>query len=364
MKLLLFIGAMRSGGAERVMATLSNEFANRNHEVTLATMLPYESFYELNDKVKQVSLYRTNNATLVQKIIWRLKWYRYIRKTVKQEKPDIIVSFIWGLNAPVLLSTRFLNIPVIASEHTTFNKKKSLYEKWCRFYVNRLADKVTILTKYDYDYIGNRLKNKMVIPNPLSFDPYLPSSTKERKKCIIAAGGIDRYYIKGFDNLIKIWGKIAHKYPDWVLQIAGAGTSNNINILKVLAQQNNIVNQIEFIGPIKALDLKLRESSIFVLSSRFEGLPMVLIEAMSQGCACVSFDCITGPREIITNNIDGLLIQNQNLDEMREAICKLIENDKKREYLSKNALISVQKFAVNKIVDKWERLFSELSKSY
>lgn len=361
MKLLFFIGSMRGGGAERVMSILCNELVNRGHDISLATMINHPSFYLLDKRINIISLDRRKGANIVDKIIWRLKWYAYIRRTVKKENPDIIISFIYGLNAPVILSTLFLGIPVIASEHTTFNMDMSFLDKIRRFRINRLAKKVTVLTKYDHDYIGNRLQNKVVMPNPLAFIP-VTSINNDQKRYIVAAGSVIRYHIKGFDNLIKIWGGIAHKYPDWKLLIAGNSNESSLSYLESLAQRYNILHQIEFLGPVHSLDNILRESSIFVLSSRYEGFGMVLIEAMSQGCACISFDCISGPGEIITNNVDGILVPDQNMKEMEKSLSDLIEDKSKRLLLANNAIKSVNRFSVENIVNKWEVLFSKIIK--
>ena len=119
-------------------------------------------------------------------------------------------------------------------------------------------------------------------------------------------------------------------------------------------------SQFELLGQVKDLDKKLRESSIFVLSSRYEGLPMVLLEAMSQGCTCISYDCKTGPREIISNNINGILVEDQNMDDMTLALSDLIENEDKRERLATEAIKSVDRFSVKNITDKWERLLVDV----
>lgn len=359
MKLLFFIGSMRGGGAERVMAVLTDELAKRGHEITLVVMSSYPSFYKLNKDVKLIQFDNRVNNSLFGKIKYKLKSYFFIRQKIKKINPDVVIPFMNSLITPVLISSLFLNIPVIASEHTTFDREMSFWLRFKRFYINRLADKVTVLTQYDYNYIGTRLKNKIVMPNPLSFEP-IREYNEERKKYIIAAGNVNRIHNKGFDNLIKIWGKIANKYPEWKLLIAGGGNDENIRKLRELANEYNVNSQFELLGQVKDLDKKLRESSIFVLSSRYEGLPMVLLEAMSQGCTCISYDCKTGPREIISNNINGILVEDQNMDDMTLALSDLIENEDKRERLATEAIKSVDRFSVKNITDKWERLLVDV----
>ncbi len=361
MRLLFFIETMKGGGAERVMAVLTDELAKRGHDITLGTMSSHPPFYPLNERIKLLQIKeRTSNSSL-SKIIHKSRWRHFIRKTIKNEHPDVVISFILRLNAIVLVSSLFLGVPVIASEHSTFDTKLSLKKRFRRFQINKLADKVTVLTQHDYNYIGNRLKNKQVMPNPLSFEP-LSEYNNNRKKSIIAAGSLYRSHVKGFDTLIKVWGQIAHLHPDWELIIAGHGSDEDRYALQKLADEYTLSHQFRLIGQVKDLDKKFRESSIFVLSSREEGFGMVLIEAMSQGCACVSFDCKSGPREIITHNVDGILVEDQNKETMQEALSDLIENKEKREALGKQAIRSVHRFSVKNIADKWEMLFMMVSK--
>lgn len=359
MKLLFFISTMKGGGAERVMAVLTDELAKRGYDITLVVMSTYPSFYPLNEKIKLIQFNERDSSSFVNRVKYKLKSMRFIRSTIKDINPDVIISFMWSLNATVLISSLFLKIPIIASEHSTFDLKHTFKQKIQRFYINKLADKVTLLTEYDYNYIGDKLKNKYVLPNPLTFEP-IPKYNKKREKYIIAAGNIYRYDVKGFDNLIKIWGEIAHKYPHWKLLIAGGGSEEYKTKLYNLANDQNVSNQFVLLGQVKNLDERFRESSIFVLSSRYEGFGMVLIEAMSQGCACISFDCKAGPREIINNNVDGILVEDQNMEAMIMALSDLIENEEKREKLACEAIKSVKRYDASNIASTWEMLFNEV----
>jgi glycosyltransferase involved in cell wall biosynthesis len=350
---------MRSGGAERVMAVLTDELVKRGHDVTLVVMSSDPSFYSLNENLRLIQRNEITNISLFNRVVYKLKSLKFIRNTIKNNNPDVVVTFTYSLNAMVLISSLFLKVPIVASEHSTFDIKLPLKKRFQRYFLNKFANKVTILTQHDYNVIGKRLNNKIVMPNPLSFDP-INEYRDDREKYIISAGNIDRYYGKGFDSLIKIWGKIGKQYPEWKLLIAGAGSDENKAMLYGLADEYNLSSQFTLLGEVKELDKKLRECSIFVLSSKYEGLPMVLIEAMSQGCACISYDCKTGPREIITHNVDGILVEDQNMDAMKSGLSGLIENKDKRERLAKEAIKSVDHFSVNKIVDMWESLFKDV----
>ncbi|MDH6312736.1 GalNAc-alpha-(1-_4)-GalNAc-alpha-(1-_3)-diNAcBac-PP-undecaprenol alpha-1,4-N-acetyl-D-galactosaminyltransferase [Parabacteroides sp. PFB2-10] len=357
MKLLFYISSMRGGGAERVMSILCNELIKRNHEVTLATNLSFPIAYKLDDRVKLVNLSPDKKRN---RLLRKYNYMRDIHKIAKKNNPDIIISFMWQLNALVLLSTLGLSIPVIVSEHTNFiGKKMSFCQKMSRLHINKLTNFTTVLTKSDVLFLKNKLTNVILMPNPLSFPIYKKNNMLQRKKIIIAIGSLDRYFHKGFDNLIKIWSELAYKYPEWELEIYGSGDTQRLDML---IGEYQLFESVKLKGFCQNLDEVMRQSSIFVLSSRYEGLPMVLIEAMSQGCACISFDCNTGPRDIIENRISGLLIEDQNMAEMKNGLEQLIVDSTLRESLSLRAVKGVTMFNVDNIVNKWEGLFQSLKR--
>lgn len=362
MKLLFFISSLHGGGAERVMVVLCNELTERGHEVYLATNIDIPFAYELDSRVSIIDLYpkRSDKRNITSKVRNRLRTYGRIRQIVKEIKPDVATSFMLGLNTDVLLSTIDIKTPIIASEHFTFDVKYSPIKYIKRFHINKLAAFVTILTQYDFEFIGDRLKNKIIMPNPLSFD--ICKGKDQREQVVLAAGSIDRWKHKGFDNLIKVWGNVSSKFPDWKLQIAGNGKEENFEFLRKIAQDNDVEHSVEFLGFQSNLDQLLQQKSIFVLSSRYEGLPMILIEAMSQGASCIAFDCKTGPNEIIIHNESGLLVEDQNMEEMEKSLVRLISDEALRNKLSEGGLKEAEKFSVDKIVDKWEALFKRAIK--
>lgn len=352
---MFFISSLEGGGAERVMSILCNELVDRGHEVYLATNKQIPFAYELDNRITILELYPNNFSQLNKMIRW-LKFYTRIRSLVREVKPDVITTFMYGLNLHIILATLGLNTPIIASEHTPFNKSVNWFHYIGRFYINNLATYTILLTEYDYKFLGNRLKNKIIIPNPLSFP--IIEEIKERRKNVLAAGSIDRWSGKGFDTLIKIWGKVSPKHPGWVLEIAGNGTEESFNHLKSVVKEMNVENTVIFLGFQEEIDKLLQFSSIFVLSSKYEGFGMVLTEAMSQGCACISYNCIAGPNEIITHNKSGLLVEDQNMEEMEIILGQLIADDDLRLRLSEGGLKEVERFTPKMIIDKWERLFN------
>lgn len=360
MKLLFFISSLGSGGAERVMSVITNELANRGYDITLAIMTKSPQFYSLHPKIKVKEFPFQYGKNIFGKVKNRFNFLRFIRMLSVNEKPDVIISFIYQMNTSVLLSTLFLNTPVIACEHNTLDRKMSFIEKLQRFYISKLADKLTVLTNHDFNFIGSRLSNKVVMPNPLPFDPVeiLPV---QKEKVVVAVGSIKRYKHKGFDNLVEIWSIIGNKFPDWKLKIAGGFDDESIGFLKSLEIKYNNENKIEFLGQVRDITTLLQRSSVFILTSRWEGFPMVLMEAMSQGCACISYDLISGPNEMITHGVDGILVENQNKEEMIRQLSILMESQEKRQFLAINATKSIKRFSVESIINKWEKVLTQVS---
>ena len=199
------------------------------------------------------------------------------------------------------------------------------------------------------------------MPNPSSFEVCKTNNLHKRKKEIVAIGSVDRYHHKGFDNLLKIAKEVGRKNTEWKFKIVGAGDEGR-KFLQNIVDELKLTN-VEFTGYRTDIKAILYNAEIFILPSRFEGLPMTLLEAYSQGAACIAFDCITGPSDIVTDRHDGLLIENQNNQAMAEGVLELIANQKLRAKLQKNAPLALEKFSIENVGSKWEKLLKEVVKS-
>lgn len=176
-------------------------------------------------------------------------------------------------------------------------------------------------------------------------------------KTVLSAGRIDN--IKGFDLLIEAWKKISKIYPDWKLRIAGGG---NADSLKELINKYGLNETVSLIGPVSDMAAEYMRCSLFVLSSRFESFGLVIIEAKSFGVPVVSFDCPLGPREIIRNGKDGLLVENGNISKLAEAISTLVKNKELREVMGACAVDDYQyRWNMDKVVSQWVSLLNELN---
>ena len=372
MKILFVIGSLSGGGAERVLCMLANELTKRRYEVYIATNTEAPIAYQFCKDIEFKNLYpkerkKYDRIPLFSKLYKTLTLFNKIRKTAKQIQPDVVIPFMTEMNLYVIISLIGTRLKIIASEHNTIDlerKANSLLKVITRHFAYRFADTVTVLTEVDKKSISTYLNNNIVVmQNPLSFEPLKIEEFLETdvvRKNILACGNISRYYHKGFDNLIIAFSKIAKSCPEWTLDIAGGGDQESFAYLKELAKNNGVENQVHFLGFCENINVVMKEHKIFVLSSRYEGFGMVLAEAMAMGCACISFNCIAGPGEIIQDGTDGILVEDQNLDELADKMLLLINNDDKRKELAKNAISSVKRFDIKEIADKWCNLINSI----
>jgi len=360
MKIVFVINSLYGGGAERVLTLVANELAKRGYEVVIITYLS-NSKYTLYNTIRHIAVFDNDEMKKVDffsKFKRRLIFYFRIIKILKLQKPDILISFLNGMNRKIIPIAKFLKLKLIVSEHNNHKAGRNFFSWFARRWLYKLPNAVTVLTKYDYNnYYKHFLKNVVVMPNPVTFNSI--DNISQREKVILVAGYLDRWEHKGFDNLLFIFAEIVKKHPQWKLKIAGSG-DKGMQYLKDIAKRLDIENNVIFLGFVKNINEEFKKASIYVLSSRYEGFPMVLIEAMSQGCACISYNCISGPSEIIQDGIDGIIVEDQNMKEMEKAISKLINDESLRNSLAKNAITNIQKFSIDKIGDRWVNLIEDI----
>lgn len=358
MKIFIVCCCLTGGGAERVGAMLANGFVRRGHDVSIITDIYHRATYEVDDAIKLLPLNpKTKNK------LW--KWADSIllmRKHIKEYKPDVIIGIEFPCSFVSKLSCIGCDIPIIHTEHYAFEFVKSetygLLRKYpgIRCLIDKMFDMVTVLTNADKKVVDGKIKNVIVMPNPSSFSQYRGEQMKG--KTLLAAGRIISWHYKGFDVLIKAWGKIAYKYPDWKLNIAGDGSEESFGFLKSLIRENNIENRVNFLGFCTDMKKLYQEASIFVLSSRSEGLPMVLIEAMSQGCAPVATDFKGRTKEIITCDDEGLTCNPEDVNGLSSIMEKMISDDEYRRRVQNNAIKRSEYYNLDRVISLWEDLLS------
>ena len=180
---------------------------------------------------------------------------------------------------------------------------------------------------------------------------------------ILAAGRVDNWHYKGFDVLLRAWGRIAQDFHDWTLEIAGVYKDPQTRIyLDSVAQEADIKDRLHYLGFQDDMQSLFQRSSVFVLSSRYEGFGLVLIEAMSQGCACVACDYNGRQREIITSRNEGVLCLPDSVDDLAQSLRKVLSDDDYRYDIQRGGLKRSEYYSVGHIVSMWENLFRSLDK--
>ena len=350
MRVLFYIDQLKGGGAKRVTSIISNGLVERGYEVHIIVSKSRELGYPINDKIKIHFVSAPVNKTSEELD----DFLKNLRNEVISISPDVMVGVVHFGYYHLWLATKGLGIPIVASDHNNFHKDISKKIHNIRFYYYDFADTTVVLTKNDQEYMKDFLHNMWVINNPLSF-PILEEEVK-KEKTILCGGRLDVWDTKGIDLIIKIWAMIADKYPDWTLKIAGGGKEDNLEYLTGLVKEEGIEDSVEFLGFREDIQDVMRRSSIFTLSSREEGFPCVLLEAMSQGCAPVAFEIYGNIREIITDGMDGFLIPDGHLEQFAEKLEILINNEEIRKTFRENARESLKRFSPEKIIDQWEEM--------
>ena len=279
MKIAIIVHNLTGGGAERVAAMWATGFAARGHDVVVITHDAKDRpiTYQLSEDVRLKNI-TTHCSNRLLRILQRTMM---LRSLLKGEKPNVVIDVIpdyWKAIAMIGLPCR-----KISTEHSSFErpeKAKVPFNRYKKIYLNRLYDHVTVLTQADKAVIGSQLKHVSVMPNPLAFPPATIIPRKE--KVVLATGRLDSWHYKGFDILIKAWANIADKVVGWKLQIAGGGNGKGLDYLQKLCKDYEISDSVNFVGFQSNILPYYQAASIFVLSSRYEGFGLVLIEAMSQ----------------------------------------------------------------------------------
>lgn len=357
MKIVFLNHFISGGGAERVTCLLADQLQKRGHDVIMMTDLFRPFAYHVDENVRKINLFNTEKEAHSKLYLYYM--VRNTRAMLKGELPDVIIGVLPIMNLVAIFAARGLKTKVIASHHTPFDRRENIHIRVIKNQVYKWADAVTVLTQADYDYLGNRLPKKVVMPNPLAY-PCVGSPEGNRRKNILAVGRLDVWQIKGFDLLIEAWAKIANDYSEWQLEIAGGGKECSFEEIKRIAKDNGVLHRVNFLGFRKDIDAVMRESSIFALTSRIEGFGMVLIEAMSQGCACVSFDDGGRQREIIQDDKEGIVIDGHNPVTLSEALKKLIKDDKLRYEIAENGIKRADSYNIDIIAQKWENLINKI----
>lgn len=354
MKVLFFIQNMGQGGAQRSLITLLTELKlSFNYDVYLAFWNEVPLAYDIPSDLNVIQLGR---YSIYNSKIWNyLHSINIVRHTIRDVNPDYVVATMCDMFAKVFWGNISLNKKLIAWEHTSMDRKLHFESEISRKYLYCFADKIILLTNKDKNIYRNKSKNVVVVPNGVPFKE-IPVGLSVRNNDIIAVGRLDVWEIKGFDLLMKIWGQINYRHPNWRLLIAGGGNEESIKKVQSIAKENRVSESVVFLGYRKDMDVILQKTKIFVLPSRIEGFPMSLIEAMSQGNSCVAFSIKGAINDIITDGKDGYIVNDGDITTFANKLEQLMDDKKLLDKISHNAIESVQRFSSLNVAKIWSEI--------
>ena len=344
------------GGEERMCTLLANELYDKGYKVIVVTLEQFQSqknSFPLNKEIKQYSLRknRVERKLFSYRCFQSIPLLRY-RRILKQEEVNVIIDVDIHQS---LVSTRAVkdnNIKIISWDHFNYERFKNRwsYKVILNCFNSGKIDKFVVLTKsdrksyIDIEGFSPDFIKQIYNPSPIESDTLLSHNSKT----ILAIGRLQEQ--KGFDLLLKAWAIVEDKCPEWHLEIVGEGAMKE-KLLSLTRQLK--IKRVVFSNFTSQIEDKYKSSSIYVLSSRYEGFPLVLLEALSMSLPLVSFDCKTGPSEIIKDGYNGFLVEPENTDLLAKKLLQLIEDDKLRKQMSNNAFVSSKKYKKDSIINQW-----------
>ncbi len=353
MKLLYIVSNIKNaGGVARVLSIKANYFIEHfGYEVHILSQNEQENlpFYDFNSKIT------FHNMILEGNVFHFLNSYKkHLNQKIEAIKPNVILVADNGLKAfilPLIVKTK---IPIVLEIHSSKfieeqSIKPNIFSKLKYRFKDFGAKKYTKVVVLSPENLKNwHINNAVIIPNPSWIKTENTAILKNKRVIAVARNS----YEKGLDRLLLIWEKTIKKYPDWTLDIY----TDEMDSLKKEAIDLEIKSNLNIFSFVKNIEEKYLESSILVMTSRFEAFPMVLIEAMSLGLPSISYDCPSGPRSIITDNENGFLIPDGNLELFAEKLSFLIENEELRMKFGAASKEKMKEYQLEPVMKQWKAL--------
>lgn len=363
MRLAIVVSSLGGGGAERAVVTLSAELARRGKDVVVMTYADVPDVYALDAAVRRERL-RPEVGAPVRWLDVIGQWRRVaeLRRALAAATPDVVLGVMDGTNELVLVASRGLGVPVVVVCQSDPRAQAHASRRWeiARRLTYPLADRVVFLNEAQARWARGHFTRwrAEAIPNPVEVPPPGRDGTRVDPgwactRTLVAMGRLSRE--KGFDLLVEAFARCAPARPDWGLLVLGEGPERAA--LEAQAARLGVADRIRLPGLANPPFATLRAADLFVMSSRYEGQGLALIEAMACGLGAVSFDCPSGPREIIRPGVDGVLVPPGDVHALAAALSDLMGDPARREAMGREAVDVVQRFGVGLIADRWMALF-------
>lgn len=341
------------GGLARVTLNLQKELLERfpeKYDIKIVTAtLSNPDFLESHENILNLGLKPLHSLSKLKKINWYIQYYRSLRMFFSDHQPDVCIGIATMTNLTLCLS-KPRKAKLYATEHMAYENQLCLIRA-LRSRIYQQADKVITLTERDLQNYSHPCVAS--IPNFSTFDTNKEMSSLDTKTILSIGTYSPR---KGYDRLLKEIKPFFDLHPDWQLILIGDGPLRSK--MEQIVIDKSLTKNVHIRGVTENVASIYLNSSIYIMTSKFEGFPMVLLEAKSFGLPIVSFDCPTGPSEIIEDN-DGFLVKNGDFESFIEKLHLLAQDRNLRQKMGCQALINIKKFSADSILKKWERLLDE-----
>ena len=361
-KILFHLNCLEQGGAERVVSNLANQFAKEGDDIIVATEWQGENEFQLDNKVRRIHVglkEQDEGKNRILKVWIRIK---YLRKCIRDEKPDIVIAFAHKANYRALTATIGMKVPVVISVRTDpIGHYDSISDKIQIPLLFPRAAGCVFQTQGQREFFPKYLQKKSrIILNPVN-DKYLNVPKPEAREKTVAQPGrlVD---FKNQPMLLKAFVKVHEKHPDYDLKIYGPDSFDGTKeILEGIIKEHHAESFIHLMGGSDELEKQLPKASVYAFSSDWEGLPNALLEAMALGMPIVATDCpCGGPKTVIQDGVNGLLVPIKDEEAMAEGIDRLIEDRELAERLGQNARKISEKINGVSIIAQWRRYIGEI----
>lgn len=348
MKLTFVTSTLHAGGAERVISLLANSFCQKGYEVEIVCINKHLVFYPIDEKVKVwFAEDEVKSPSILKKVLW-------LRNHIKNDRPDVVIAFMLEVYCVTLASLIGVSVPVISSERIDphfFGRAKGLL----RWLLLRRTTHLVVQTVRIKDFYSAKLQSRTtIIPNPVTDKVFSLTPTLKQKR-IIAVGRLA--YQKNYPMMFRAFAKVHHDFPDWQLVVYGNGPQKEEirGVIERLGMEGHII----LAGKSDHVVEEMNKSSLFVMSSDYEGMSNALLEAVCVGLPVLSTD-VSGARDLITEGVNGYIVPVGNERALTLALSSMLSSPEKMDEMGRQSKALAPRFREEQIVGQWEGLIKKV----